>query len=57
MNRLPPRKGSGFIVEIKSGRGRTYHADKKVNGKMVVHIGEKKLLVAAKNIKFIGFID
>lgn len=54
---------SGYLVETKTGKtGRTYHRDKKVNGKVIVYIkGEAgttiKLLCNPEYMKIIGFID
>jgi hypothetical protein len=54
---------SGYLVETKTGKkGRTYHRDKKVNGKVVVYIeGEAettlKMLCNPDSIKIIGYVD
>jgi hypothetical protein len=55
-------KDAGYLVETKSGKkGRTYHRDKLLNGKMVVYSEvdgkEVKLLCDPQTIKIIGFID
>jgi len=55
-------KDAGYLVETKSGKkGRTYHRDKLLNGKMVVYAEvdgkEVKLLCDPQTIKIIGFVD
>ena len=53
-------KDSGYLVETKTGKkGRTYHKDKKVNGKLVVYLDDNnmKMLCDPKTIKVVGFID
>lgn len=54
----------GYLVKTKTGKtGRTYHAEKMVNGKLKVHVMEdynltgEKLLCDPKKLKIIGFID
>jgi hypothetical protein len=55
---------SGYLVETKTGKqGRTYHRDKKVNGKVVVYVeveGKQeplKMLCTPETVKIIGFVD
>ena len=57
-------KDAGYLVETKTGKkGRTYHRDKKVNGKVVVYIEVEgksepiKMLCIPDSIKIIGFVD
>ena len=55
-------KDAGYLVETKMGKkGRTYHREKLVNGKMVVYTEvdgkEVKMLCDPEKIKIIGFID
>ena len=53
---------SGYLVETKHGKqGRTYHREKLINKKTVVHINidgnELKMLCEPKSLKIIGYID
>lgn len=54
---------SGYYVETKTGKkGRTYHRDKKVNGKVIVYVESEaetiiKLLCDPQTVKIIGFVD
>lgn len=55
-------KKPGYLVKTKTGKhGRTYHCEKEVNGKIVVHIHNDdetvKILCDPHTIKIIGFID
>jgi hypothetical protein len=53
-------KDSGYLVETKTGKkGRTYHREGLIKGKMIVHIeGEDKpLLCVPEAVKITGFID
>ena len=53
-------KNSGYLVITKSGKeGRTYHSEKKVNDKVIVHIDgiETPMLCTVDNLKIIGFVD
>ena len=55
-------KDSGYLVETKTGKkGRTYHRDNKVNGKIVVYIDvdgkEVKMLCDPETVKIIGYVD
>jgi hypothetical protein len=55
-------KDAGYLVETKTGkRGRTYHREKLINGKMIVYIKtddkEVKMLCDPQKIKIIGFVD
>jgi hypothetical protein len=53
-------KDSGYLVETKTGKkGRTYHREGLVNGKMIVHIDgeDKPLLCDPQTVKIIGFAD
>lgn len=53
-------KDAGYLVETKSGKkGRTYHREKKINNKTIVHIDEidTPMLCDSKSLKIIGFID
>lgn len=55
-------KNSGCLVETKTGlKGRTYHRDVLVKGKMIVYVeidGKVvKMLCDPKTIKIIGYID
>lgn len=46
----------GKIVKTKTGEiGIT--TGEKLNGKIIVHVGEKKLLCAPLSLKLIGFSD
>ena len=55
-------KDSGYLVKTKTGKeGRTYHRNKLINGKCVVHVQENgteiKMLCDSKTLKIIGYID
>lgn len=69
-NRKEEMKTPGYLVETIVGRGRTYHKDALMNGKVVVHLLDeegnplldvkgqpKKILVSRDKIKLTGFID
>lgn len=50
--------GSGYLVEAKSGKGRTYHNKKLVNDKVQVFLADgRKMLCDPTKLKVIGFID
>ena len=60
------KKNSGALVTIKKTgkKGRTYHKDGEVNGKIPVHLIDdnfeptgKKVLVSVYNLEINGFID
>ncbi len=52
------RKGRGYIVETKSGYGRTYHHEKPLNGKILVYLDSGgKLLCSREKLSIKGFID
>jgi len=53
---------AGYLVETKTGKkGRTYHKEKKINKKTVVHIDvdgkDVKMLCDPNSLKIIGFVD
>lgn len=51
-------RNSGQLVETKKGlSGRTYNHEELVNGKMIVHTENGKLLCDPKTLKLNGFID
>ena len=55
-------KYAGYLVETKTGKkGRTYHREKKINKKTVVHIDvdgkDVKMLCDPESLKIIGFVD
>ena len=55
-------KDAGYLVETKTGKkGRTYHREKKINKKTVVHIDvdgkDVKMLCDPNSLKIIGFVD
>jgi hypothetical protein len=55
-------KDAGYLVETKTGKsGRTYHREKKINKKTVVHIDvngrDVKMLCDPESLKIIGYID
>lgn len=55
-------KDAGYLVETKTGKkGRTYHKEKKINKKTVVHIDvdgkDVKMLCDPESLKIIGYID
>jgi hypothetical protein len=53
-------KDSGYLVKTKSGKeGRTYHREKKINNKTVVHINgmDIPMLCNTDTLEIIGFID
>lgn len=56
-------KNSGYLVETKTGlKGRTYHREKSVNKKTVVHIEKEdgkiiKMLCNPDTLKIIGYLD
>jgi|APIni6443716594_1056825.scaffolds.fasta_scaffold377745_1 hypothetical protein len=63
-------KTAGYLVETKTGlKGRTFHSEKLLNSKMIVHLidendnlqtingVETKMLCDPKSIKIIGYID
>jgi len=55
-------KDAGYLVETKTGKkGRTYHREKKINKKTVVHIDvdgkDVKMLCDPESLKIIGFVD
>ena len=48
----------GYVVETKSGKGKTYNSDKPINGKIPVTLDNgKKILCSPENISIIGFWD
>jgi hypothetical protein len=52
------RKGRGYLVETPHGKGRTFHDDSPINGKIAVYLSDgRKLLCIPDKIKQIGFID
>jgi hypothetical protein len=52
------RKGSGYLVQTKHGKGRTFHVESLVNGKIPVFLSDgRKLLCNPDNVEFIGFVD
>ena len=54
------RKNPGYLVTTKTGKkGRTYHHEGQIYGKVAVHIpGEKMpMLCELKTLKITGFID
>lgn len=49
---------AGYLVEAKSGKGRTYHNKELVNDKVQVFLDDgRKMLCAPEKLKVIGFID
>lgn len=63
-------RNAGYLVETNSGKGRTYHSEQMVNGKIVVHLlsedlnhviqgnGQpKKILCDRNKVKLIGYVD
>lgn len=49
---------AGYLVEAKSGKGRTYHNKELVNGKVQVFLADgRKMLCDPEKLKVIGFID
>lgn len=53
-------KKAGYLVETKTGKkGKTYHHEKSVNGKTVVHVENKevKMLCDPNTLKITGFFD
>jgi hypothetical protein len=55
-------KDSGYLVETKNGlKGRTYHREKSINKKTVVHIEKDgkdvKMLCDPNTLKITGFVD
>lgn len=54
------RKNSGYLVITKTGKkGRTFHSDGQINGKVPVYIfgGKNPILCNMKTLKITGFID
>lgn len=53
-----PNNDSGYIVEVKLGRGYTKNSDTPVNGKVPVYLDDgRKVLCSIENIKQLGFYD
>lgn len=51
-------KNAGYLVNTKSGEGRTYHNKELINGKVQVFLNDgRKILCDIKKITLIGFID
>lgn len=51
-------RSAGRIVETKTGlKGVAFHDDPLVNGKVVVHVGDNKMLCDPKGLKVIGYVD
>lgn len=55
-------RNSGAFVKTKTGKkGRTYHKEKLVNGKIVVHVDidgkDVKMLCDSKTIEVVGYFD
>lgn len=53
-------KKAGYLVETKKGfKGKTYHHEKKVNKKTVVHLDDSdiKMLCDPKTLIIKGFFD
>lgn len=63
-------RNPGYIVETASGKGRTYHKEELVNGKIIVHLLTEdfkhtidqdgkpvRVLVDRQKIKIIGLVD
>jgi hypothetical protein len=49
---------AGYLVEARSGKGRTYHNKDFVNGKVQVFLDDgRKMLCDPKTLKLKGFID
>ena len=49
---------AGYLVEAKSGKGRTYHNKDLVNGKVQVFLDDgRKMLCSPEKLKLRGFID
>lgn len=53
---------SGYLVETKTGlKGRTYHREGMIDGKVVVHVDKDgktvKMLCNPKTLKTTGYID
>ena len=49
---------SGYFVRSKKGvKGRTYHKDKMIDGRVMVYTEECNLLCNPENLIIIGFID
>jgi hypothetical protein len=56
--KIKDMKDPGYLVETKTGlKGRTYHREGKVDGKVIVHTDKGKLLCDPLSIKLTGFID
>lgn len=52
------RRGSGYLVETKQGKGRTFHGNDLINGKVPVFLSDgRQMLCRPEGIKVIGFID
>lgn len=53
-----PPTNPGFLVTTASGVvGRTFHTDELVNGKVVVHTANGKLLCRRETLHLSGYID
>ena len=58
-------KDSGYLVETKTGKqGRTYHRERLLNGKLIVHIETDEensqnlnYLCDPQSVKIIGYVD
>lgn len=49
---------AGYLVEARSGKGRTYHNKDMVNGKVQVFLDDgRKMLCSPEKLKLIGFVD
>lgn len=52
------RKGRGYLVETPQGKGRTFHDDSPINGKIAIYLSDgRKLLCSPDKVKLIGFVD
>lgn len=52
------KKGPGYLVETSQGKGRTFHSDDLVEGKLPVYLETgKKILCSLDKVKQIGFVD
>lgn len=70
MDQTVTTKTPGYLVQTQSGKGRTYHSEQSVNGKLVVHLltddlqhvleengKPRKILCDRKKVEILGYID
>ncbi len=52
------RKGPGYLVQTRQGKGRTFHSDQQIDGKIPVYLEDgRKMLCRPGTMNLIGFVD